>query len=83
MVAFGLGGMPPQTPRLHVKISPHVGQKWLRFNNKTGAREFMKFTKKYHQQIAEESATIGRIVCAMSPLKLADIGVQLQEASHD
>ena len=67
----------------NVKISPRVGQKRLRFNNKTGAREFMKFTKKYHQQIEAEQANIGRIVRAMSPPKLADIGVQLQEASHD
>ena len=53
---------------LPVKISPHMSQKWLRFGNNVGAHDFMKFTKKYHQQIKEESANIGRItVCAMSP----------------
>ena len=68
---------------MNVKISPHVGQKQLRFNDTTGAREFMKFTKQYHQQVEAEHTVIGRIVCAMSPPKLADIGIQIQEASHD
>ena len=67
----------------NVKISPHMSQKWLRFDNKTDAREFMKFAQKYHQQIKEEQASISRIVHAMSPPKLADIGVQIQEASRD
>ena len=66
-----------------VKVSPCVDQKWLRFDNKTGAHEFMKFTKKYHQQVEEEQAIIGQIVCAMSPPKLADTGGWLQEASRD
>ena len=60
-----------------------MSQKWLRFDNETGMCEFMKFAKKYHQQVKEESATIGRIVHAMSPLRLADIGGALQEESCD
>ena len=43
-----------------VKISPCIGQKWLRFDDKTGTKEFMKFAKKYHQQVEEEQANIGR-----------------------
>ena len=51
-----------------VKTSPCIGQKQIRFNDKTCTREFMKFAKKYHQQIEEESTAIGRLeVCAMSP----------------
>ena len=51
-----------------VKISPHMSQKWLRFDDNTGAHEFMKFAKKYHQQEKEECANIGRLtVCAVSP----------------
>ena len=60
-----------------------ISQKRLRFDNKTGTREFMKFAKKYHQQIEAEQASIGKIVHAMSPPKLADIGAQTQEATHD
>ena len=56
---------------LNVKISPHVGQKQLRFNDKTGTSEFIKFTKKYHQQLEEEQASVSRLeVCAVSPLLL-------------
>ena len=61
-----------------------MSQKWLRFGDDVGVCEFMKFTKKYHQQQEEECASVGRIIVrAMSP-KLADIGVLLQkaEASH-
>ena len=70
-----------------VKISPCVSQKRLRFGNDVGKCEFIKFAKKYHQQLEEECASIGRItVRAMSPPRLADIGVLLQEAeeaTHD
>ena len=77
--------LPPPLLLQHlVKISPHVSQKQLRFGNDVGAHDFMKFAKKYHQQQEEECASIGRLtVHAMSPPKLADIGVQLQEATHD
>ena len=45
-----------------------MSQKRLRFGNDVGARDFMKFAKKYHQQIEEESANIGRLtVRATSP----------------
>ena len=72
---FGLTNSPA------VKISPRVSQKRLRFGNDVGKREFIKFTKKYHQQLEEECASVGRItVRAMSPPRLADIGVLLQEA---
>ena len=53
---------------LIVKISPHVSQKQLKFGNEVGTREFMKFAKKYHQQVEEECANIGRLtVCVASP----------------
>ena len=53
---------------LAVKISPRMSQKWLRFGDEVGAHNFMKFTKKYHQQQEEECASVGRItVCAVSP----------------
>ena len=65
-----------------VKISPRVSQKRLRFGDDVGKREFIKFTKKYHQQLEEEEcASVGRIVVrAMSPPRLADIGILLQQA---
>ena len=64
-----------------VKISPRMSQKRLRFGNNVGACNFMKFAKEYHQQQEEECASVGRmIVHAMSPPRLADIGVLLQEA---
>ena len=45
-----------------------MNQKWLRFGDDVGKREFIKFAKKYHQQLDEECASVGRItVCAMSP----------------
>ena len=70
-----------------VKISPCVSQKWLRFGDDVGKHEFIKFAKKYHQQLEEECASVGRVtVRAMSPPWLADIGVLLQEAeeaTHD
>ena len=70
-----------------VKVSPHVSQKQLRFGNDVGKHKFIKFAKKYHQQLEEECASVGRItVRAMSPPWLADIGVLLQgaeEATHD
>ena len=66
-----------------VKISPHVSQKRLRFGDDVGKREFITFAKKYHQQLEEECASVGRItVRAMSPPWLADIGVLLQEAEE-
>ena len=66
---------------INVKISPRVSQKRLRFGDDVGKREFIKFTKKYHQQLEEECASVGRVtVCAMSPPRLADIGVLLQQA---
>ena len=69
--------------RLLVKISPRVSQKRLRFGDDVGKCEFIKFAKKYHQQLEEESASVGRItVHAMSPPRLADIGVLLQEAEE-
>ena len=59
-----------------------MSQKRLRFGDDVGKREFFKFAKKYHQQLEEEeSASVGRIVVrAMSPPRLADIGVLLQQA---
>ena len=68
----------------HVKISPRMSQKRLRFGDDVGKREFIKFAKKYHQQLEEEEcASVGRIVVrAMSPPRLADIGVLLQEAEE-
>ena len=65
-----------------VKISPRMSQKRLRFGDDVDKREFIKFAKKYHQQLKEEEcASVGRItVRAMSPPRLADIGVLLQEA---
>src|ERR1700727_1011225 len=64
-----------------VKISPRVSQKRLRFGDNVGKREFIKFAKKYHQQLEEECASVGRVtVRAMSPPRLADIGVLLQQA---
>ena len=65
-----------------VKISPRVSQKRLRFGDDVGKREFIKFAKKYHQQLEEEEcASVGRIVVrAMSPPCLADVGVLLQQA---
>ena len=66
-----------------VKISPCVSQKRLRFGDDVGKREFIKFAKKYHQQLEEECASVGRItVRAMSPPRLADIGVLLHEAEE-
>ena len=66
---------------LHVKISPRVSQKRLRFGDDVGKREFIKFAKKYHQQLEEECASVGRVtVRTMSPPRLADIGVLLQQA---
>ena len=53
---------------LFVKISPRVSQKWLRIDIDVGVHDFRKFAKKYHQQVEEESAKIGRLtVCATSP----------------
>ena len=70
-----------------VKISPRMSQKQLRFGDDVGKHEFIKFAKKYHQQLEEECTSVGRItVHAMSPPQLADIGVLLQEAeeaTHD
>ena len=68
--------------RYYVKISPRVSQKRLRFGDDVGKREFIKLAKKYHQQLEEEEcASVGRItVRAMSPPRLADIGVLLQQA---
>ena len=66
-----------------VKISPRVSQKRLRFGDDVGKREFIKFAKKYHQQLEEECASVGRItVRDMSPPRLADIGVLLQQAEE-
>ena len=61
-----------------------MSQKRLRFGDDVGKREFIKFAKKYHQQLEEEEcASVGRItVRAMSPPWLADIGVLLQEAEE-
>ena len=57
-----------------------MSQKQLRFGDDVGKHEFIKFAKKYHQQLEEECASVGRItVHAMSPPQLADIGVLLQE----
>ena len=64
-----------------------MSQKWLRFGDNVDKCEFIKFTKKSHQQLEEECTSVGRItVHAMSPPQLADIGVLLQEAeeaTHD
>ena len=66
-----------------VKISPHVSQKRLRFGDDVGKHKFIKFAKKYHLQLEEECASVGRVtVRAMSPPRLADIGVLLQEAEE-
>ena len=66
-----------------VKISPRMSQKQLRFGDDVSKHVFIKFAKKYHQQLEEECASIGRItVRAMSPPRLADIGVLLQEAEE-
>ena len=66
-----------------VKISPHVSQKQLRFGNDVGKHEVIKFAQRYHQQLEDECASVGRItVCAMSPPRLADIGILLQEAEE-
>ena len=60
-----------------------MNQKWLRFGDDVDKHEFIKFAKKYHQQLEEECASVGRItVHAMSPPRLADIGVLLQEAEE-
>ena len=60
-----------------------MSQKWLRFGDNVGKRKFIKFAKKYHQQLEEECASVGRVtVHAMSPPRLADIGVLLQEAEE-
>ena len=68
---------------MDVKTSPCMSQKWLRFGDDVGARNFVKFAKKYHQQQEEECASVGRItVRAMSPPRLADIGVLLQEVEE-
>ena len=51
-----------------VKISPRMSQKQLRFGDNVGVCNFIKFTKKYHQQVEEECTNIGRLtVCATSP----------------
>ena len=64
-----------------VKISPCVSQKRLRFGDDVGTHDFIKFAKKYHQQQEEACTSVGRMVVrAMSPPRLADIGVLLQEA---
>ena len=66
-----------------VKVSPCISQKRLRFGDDVDKHEFIKFAKKYHQQLEEEYASVGRItVHAMSPPQLADIGVLLQEAEE-
>ena len=66
-----------------VKISPCMNQKRLSFGNDVDKREFIKFAKKYHQQLEEECTSVGRItVRAMSPPWLADIGILLQEAEE-
>ena len=68
---------------LIVKISPRMSQKRLRFGDDVDKREFIKFAKKYHQQLEEECTSVGRItVCAMSPPRLADFGVLLQESEE-
>ena len=68
---------------ISVKISPRVSQKQLRFGDDVGKCEFIKFAKKYHQQLEEECASVGRITMrAMSPPRLADIGVLLQKAEE-
>ena len=84
----GTAGVAPRCARptrAHsVKISPRVSQKRLRFGDDVDKCEFIKFAKKYHQQLEEEEcASVGRIVVrAMSPPRLADIGVLLQEAEE-
>ena len=78
----GSAAVAASTSTPHVKISPCVSQKRLRFGDDVDKREFIKFAKKYHQQLEEEEcASVGRVtVRAMSPPRLADIGVLLQEA---
>ena len=45
-----------------------MSQKQLRFGNDVGAGDFMKFAEKYHQQVEDECANIGRLtVHATSP----------------
>ena len=57
-----------------------MSQKQLRFDEDVGVCEFVKLAKKYCQQQEEECASVGRIIIrAMSPPRLADIGVLLQE----
>ena len=86
-IAKGHIGLYVMSTTWGVKISPRMSQKRLRFGDDVGKREFIKFTKKYHQRLEEECASVGRVtVCAMSPPRLADIGVLLQEveeATHD
>ena len=66
-----------------VKISPRMSQKRLRFGDDVGKRKFIKFAKKYHQKLEGECASVGRItVCAMSPPRLADICILLQEVEE-
>ena len=44
-----------------------MSQKWFRFGDDVGVCEFMKFAKKYHEQVEEECTNIGRLtVHAMS-----------------
>ena len=60
-----------------------MSQKRLKFGDDVGACDFVKFAKKYHQQQEEECTSVGRmIVRAMSPPRLADIGVLLQEVEE-
>ena len=79
----GGGGQGVQGKRACVKISPCMNQKWLRFGDDVGVCEFIKFAEKYHQQQEEECASVGRVIVhAMSPPRLADIGILLQEAEE-
>ena len=56
-------------PTIYVKVSPHVSQKWLRFDEDTNVCKFSKCAKQYDlQQRAKASAIIGKaMVCAVSP----------------
>ena len=57
-----------------------MSQKRLRFGDNVGKHEFIQFARKYHQRLEEECASVGRVtVRAMSPPRLADIGVLLQQ----
>ena len=38
-----------------------MSQKRLRFGDDVGKREFIKFAKKYHQQLEEECTSVGRV----------------------